>query len=64
MENLRYLLMGYDKNKSLYIGCRFKPFSKSGFMSGGAGYILTKSSIDLFVKSVDPLYPEGLPTSK
>ena len=44
MENLRHLLSTYNPDEALYFGCRFKPFSKKGYMSGGAGYILSRYS--------------------
>lgn len=64
MENLRYLLLSYNKSEPLYVGCRFKPFSNQGFMSGGAGYLLTSSSVDLFVRSVEPQNVQNSSRSK
>ncbi|XP_011066529.1 PREDICTED: glycoprotein-N-acetylgalactosamine 3-beta-galactosyltransferase 1-like isoform X1 [Acromyrmex echinatior] len=54
VENLRYMLSSYNPNSSLYFGCRFKPFVKQGYMSGGAGYVLSKEGLRKFVE-------EGLP---
>lgn len=45
MENLRYLLTGYDANQPLYLGCRFRPFSPQGYMSGGAGMVLSREAL-------------------
>ncbi|CAH0390006.1 unnamed protein product [Bemisia tabaci] len=50
LENLRYLLTAYNANEPLYLGCRFKPFVKQGYMSGGAGYVLSKVAVEKFVK--------------
>jgi hypothetical protein len=37
VENLRYMLNSHDPNKPVHFGCKFKPFVKQGYMSGGAG---------------------------
>lgn len=37
VENLRYMLTAYDPNDPVFLGCRFKPYVKQGYMSGGAG---------------------------
>ena len=42
MENLRLFLSHYDPQKPQYAGRRFKPFVKQGYMSGGAGYVVSK----------------------
>ncbi|CEF66034.1 Glycoprotein-N-acetylgalactosamine 3-beta-galactosyltransferase 1 [Strongyloides ratti] len=54
MENLRFMLMNYSPNTPIYFGCKFKPFVKQGYMSGGAGYVLSKEAVRRFVT-------EGLP---
>ncbi|QQP41194.1 Uncharacterized protein FKW44_015482 [Caligus rogercresseyi] len=46
VENLRYLLQNYSSSDPLHFGCRFKPFTKSGYMSGGAGYVLSREALD------------------
>ncbi|KAM9340575.1 glycoprotein-N-acetylgalactosamine 3-beta-galactosyltransferase 1 [Symphorus nematophorus] len=50
VENLRYILSKYDPEKPLYLGRRFYPFIKQGYMSGGAGYVLSKEAVRRFVK--------------
>ena len=54
VENLRYMLSSYDSNSPLYFGCRFKPFVKQGYMSGGAGYVLSKEALRKFVEEALP----------
>lgn len=50
MENLRYFLYPYDTNYPIYFGCRLKRFVNQGFMSGGAGYVLSKEAVKRFVE--------------
>ncbi|TKR87446.1 hypothetical protein L596_011843 [Steinernema carpocapsae] len=50
VENLRLMLMPYSPKDPLYFGCRFKPFTKQGYMSGGAGYILSREALKRFVE--------------
>ncbi|XP_044727724.1 glycoprotein-N-acetylgalactosamine 3-beta-galactosyltransferase 1-like isoform X2 [Chrysoperla carnea] len=54
LENLRYMLYSYKWTEPIYFGCRFKPFVKQGYMSGGAGYVLSKEALRRFVE-------DGLP---
>lgn len=54
MENLRYMLSHYNPTDPLYLGCRFKPFSTQGYMSGGSGYILSRTAAARFVKDAIP----------
>ena len=49
LENLRRLLKNYDPNEPIYFGRRFKPYVKQGYMSGGAGYVLSKMALKRFV---------------
>ncbi|XP_057321015.1 glycoprotein-N-acetylgalactosamine 3-beta-galactosyltransferase 1-like [Microplitis mediator] len=54
VENLRYMLSSYDPSSPLYFGCRFKPFVKQGYMSGGAGYVLSKEGLKKFINDALP----------
>ncbi|XP_050418929.2 glycoprotein-N-acetylgalactosamine 3-beta-galactosyltransferase 1 [Patella vulgata] len=54
VENLRYFLKDHDPNKPLYFGRRFKPYVSQGYMSGGAGYVLSKQALVNFVTQAIP----------
>ena len=43
MENLKAFLAGYNPSKPYYFGKRFKPYGE--YMSGGAGYVLSRESL-------------------
>ncbi|XP_041978781.1 glycoprotein-N-acetylgalactosamine 3-beta-galactosyltransferase 1 isoform X2 [Aricia agestis] len=49
VENLRYMLSEHNSQDPVYFGCRFKPFTPQGYMSGGAGYVLSRAALDRFV---------------
>lgn len=54
VENLRYFLANKNTNEPSYFGRRFKPYVPQGYMSGGAGYVLSKMALKKFVeKGVD-----------
>lgn len=48
VENLRYFLSSQNSSQALYFGCRFKPYVHQGYMSGGAGYVLSKEALIRF----------------
>ena len=50
VENLRYFLASKNASEAVYFGCKFKPYVKQGYMSGGAGYVLSRKALELFVK--------------
>nr|XP_042909820.1 glycoprotein-N-acetylgalactosamine 3-beta-galactosyltransferase 1 [Parasteatoda tepidariorum] len=54
VENLRYMLMSHNPSEPVYFGCRFKPYVKQGYMSGGAGYVLSKEAVKRFVQKGIP----------
>lgn len=49
VDNLRFLLANYTPDQPIYFGKRFKPYAKQGYMSGGAGYVLSKEALKRFV---------------
>ena len=51
VENLRYFLSDKNPQDPLYFGRRFKPYVKQGYMSGGAGYVLSKEAVKRFVET-------------
>lgn len=54
VENLRLLLYQYSHEMPIYFGQRYKPYVNQGYMSGGAGYVLSKEALRRFIE-------EGLP---
>ncbi|KAG9328961.1 hypothetical protein JZ751_004312 [Albula glossodonta] len=51
LENLRYLLAKHDRDDPIYFGRRFHPFVRQGYMSGGAGYVLSREAVRRFVEA-------------
>ncbi|XP_039092173.1 glycoprotein-N-acetylgalactosamine 3-beta-galactosyltransferase 1 [Hyaena hyaena] len=51
LDNLRWLLSKYNPEDPIYFGRRFKPYVKQGYMSGGAGYVLSKEALKRFVNA-------------
>ncbi|XP_063306815.1 glycoprotein-N-acetylgalactosamine 3-beta-galactosyltransferase 1 [Pelobates fuscus] len=49
LDNLRWLLSKHKPDDPIYFGRRFKPYVKQGYMSGGAGYVLSKEALKRFV---------------
>ncbi|XP_043649928.1 glycoprotein-N-acetylgalactosamine 3-beta-galactosyltransferase 1 [Drosophila teissieri] len=45
MENLRFLLYPYDPEAALYFGHRFRTTFPQGYMSGGAGYVMSRDAL-------------------
>lgn len=58
LENLRYSLSKHNTEEPLYFGRKFAPFVAQGYMSGGAGYVLSKEALRRFVKG----FADGLCT--
>ncbi|OQV17718.1 Glycoprotein-N-acetylgalactosamine 3-beta-galactosyltransferase 1 [Hypsibius exemplaris] len=50
VENLRYMLSNYSTNDPVYFGLQFKPVTPQGYMSGGAGYVLSREALRRFIE--------------
>ncbi|XP_016120525.1 glycoprotein-N-acetylgalactosamine 3-beta-galactosyltransferase 1-B [Sinocyclocheilus grahami] len=50
VDNLRWILASHSPEDPVYFGRRFKPYVKQGYMSGGAGYVLSKEALRRFVE--------------
>ena len=44
LENLRFMLSAYNSSEPIWFGCEFKVIVEEGYMSGGAGYVLSKGA--------------------
>ena len=51
IENLKHMLQSYNSNRPWYFGSKIKPREglHQGYMSGGAGYVLSKKALEKFV---------------
>ncbi|XP_071962036.1 glycoprotein-N-acetylgalactosamine 3-beta-galactosyltransferase 1-like [Antedon mediterranea] len=54
VENLKYMLASQNSSDPIYFGHNFKTFVRQGYMSGGAGYVLSKEALDRFVNKALP----------
>ncbi|TMW52327.1 hypothetical protein DOY81_002584 [Sarcophaga bullata] len=54
LENLRAFLYQMSPQAPVYFGCKFKPLVRQGYMSGGAGYVLSKEALRLFGEKAYP----------
>ena len=50
VENLRHLLSKHSPDSPIYFGRRFKIYVDQGYMSGGAGYVLSRKAVKLFIE--------------
>ncbi|GAA6075789.1 glycoprotein-N-acetylgalactosamine 3-beta-galactosyltransferase 1-B, partial [Tachysurus ichikawai] len=50
VDNLRWVLANHSPDEPVYFGRRFKPYMKQGYMSGGAGYVLSREALKRFVE--------------
>ena len=48
VDNLRHFLSEQNSSEPVYFGHHFKSFTKQGYMSGGAGYCLSKEALRRF----------------
>ena len=51
IENLKHMLQPYNTSRPWYFGSKIKPREglHQGYMSGGAGYVLSKKALEKFV---------------
>ncbi|XP_032906602.1 glycoprotein-N-acetylgalactosamine 3-beta-galactosyltransferase 1-like isoform X1 [Amblyraja radiata] len=49
VDNLRWLLSTHSPDQPIFFGRKFKPFVQQGFMSGGAGYVLSREALKRYV---------------
>uniref|UniRef100_A0A8C4Q528 Glycoprotein-N-acetylgalactosamine 3-beta-galactosyltransferase 1 n=1 Tax=Eptatretus burgeri TaxID=7764 RepID=A0A8C4Q528_EPTBU len=52
VENLKLILSKHNPEKALYFGKHFKMHIKQGYMSGGAGYLLSKQALKRYICGV------------
>ncbi|CAG9102081.1 unnamed protein product [Plutella xylostella] len=50
VENVRFMLSIYNHSEPLYFGHRFQHFTSQGYMSGGAGYVLSGAALDRLIQ--------------
>ncbi|KAJ8258171.1 hypothetical protein GJAV_G00193960 [Gymnothorax javanicus] len=50
VDNLRWILANHTPEEPVYFGKRFKFYNKNSYMSGGAGYVLSKEALRRFVE--------------
>lgn len=39
------MLLAHSPKEPVFFGMKFKPFTKQGYMSGGAGYVLSREAL-------------------
>ncbi|EDV94071.1 GH25124 [Drosophila grimshawi] len=50
IDNMRYMLHPHQPDEAIYFGCKFTPDVKQGYMSGGAGYVLSREAVRRLVE--------------
>ncbi|KAL0993274.1 hypothetical protein UPYG_G00105540 [Umbra pygmaea] len=52
VDNLRVLLSQFNPDSPVYMGRRFQGFVHQGYMSGGAGYVLSREAVRRYAQAV------------
>ncbi len=61
VENLRHMLQEQDPLESIWFGLRYNTYiSPMGYMQGGAGYVLSRGALDVFVEQVTKVQQASL----
>ena len=43
------MLQHYNSSDPIWLGCKYHPYVEQGYMSGGAGYVLSKTALERLV---------------
>ncbi|XP_059489913.1 glycoprotein-N-acetylgalactosamine 3-beta-galactosyltransferase 1-A-like [Neocloeon triangulifer] len=62
VDNLRKFLLPYNTNEPEYFGFNYKTIAPKGYMSGGAGYVLSREALRRLVKIAFVGDPKQCPT--
>ncbi|KAM7533405.1 hypothetical protein Aperf_G00000120657 [Anoplocephala perfoliata] len=57
VENLRFILAKLDPNQPFIMGRRFNKFVKQGYLSGGAGYVVSRAALKLIAEGMGKEMP-------
>ena len=44
------MLRDYNTSEAIWFGCKYSPYVENGYMSGGAGYVLSREALDRFIE--------------
>ncbi|VDL24616.1 unnamed protein product [Hymenolepis diminuta] len=53
VENLRFILSKMDPSVPFIMGRRFKKYVKQGYLSGGAGYVVSRAALKLIAEGME-----------
>jgi len=60
LDNLRLLLSYFKSREPVYLGQNFKYFTRQGYHSGGAGYVISNNALDKLLNGINtgnyPIY--------